>query len=590
MKSPVQAYLEELHARFVDDRSGAVATYIPELGRADPELFGICLTTADGEIYEAGDTRSPFTIQSLSKPFTYGLALADRGREAVAAKIGVEPSGEAFNSIRLAPVTGRPLNPMINAGAIAATALVAGDGLDERFARILATYSGYAGRRLAVDESVYASERRTGHRNRAIGHLLRSFEIIDDDPDRALDLYFRQCSIAVDARDVSAMAAALANGGRQPVTGEAVLDPELVERVLSVMTTCGMYDGSGEWMDTVGLPAKSGVCGAIFAVLPGQLGLSVFSPRLDPHGNSTRGVAVCRALAEDLHLHSLHVARSARATIRATHDIGAAPSRCRRPDFQTDALGRASARAAVYELQGDVLFAGAERVVRAIVNRADELDLVLLDLRAVDRIEVPAARILDRVRAALVAEGKELAIVGGGLVVEADGDFGRGAPTFADLDEARQWCEDRLLAGLGLEVACAGPVALADHDLCRGMDEPTVTALAALLRERRYRRGDTIVAAGEPPVGILLVLAGEVGVHAGGRRLATLQAGTAFGAAAVLGGAGHTADVVAERDATIALLDAADFAELGTTDPRLKAQLLENMLALAYACLGHRSR
>src|SRR4051812_30735167 len=197
-RSPVQDYLERLHEEYADMRDGAVADYIPPLADADPDAFGICLATTDGHLYEVGDTRVPFTIQSMSKPFTYGLALADRGRALVAEKVGVEPSGDAFNSISLAPGSGQPRNPMINAGAIVSASLVSGATPDERFARVLATYSHYAGRPLAVDEAVYASEHDTGHRNRAIGHMLRSFGILDADVEGVLDRYFRQCSVLVE--------------------------------------------------------------------------------------------------------------------------------------------------------------------------------------------------------------------------------------------------------------------------------------------------------------------------------------------------------------------------------------------------------
>src|SRR5438045_3642111 len=173
--SPVLDYLEQLHKEYASLTEGQVATYIPELAKADPNWFGICLVTAAGHVYEVGDSRQPFTIQSISKPFTYGLALEDRGLDQVLAKIGVEPTGEAFNSISLAPETGRPLNPMINAGAIAAASLIAGHSAEDKLARLLRVYSLYAGRSLALDDAVYTSERSTGHRNRAIGHMLRNF-------------------------------------------------------------------------------------------------------------------------------------------------------------------------------------------------------------------------------------------------------------------------------------------------------------------------------------------------------------------------------------------------------------------------------
>jgi glutaminase A len=297
--SPIHHYLESLHKKYARVQAGDVASYIPELATADPDWFGICIATTDGQVYEVGDTRQAFTMQSISKPLVYGLALEDRGREAVLNTIGVEPTGDAFNSISLAPDTGRPLNPLINAGAIAATSLVAGSSDADKLHRILGVVSLYAGRQLSIDHVVYDSERATGHRNRAIGHMLRNFAILTEDPESALNLYFQQCSICIDCRDLSVIAASLANGGVNPLTGERVVRPEWVEDILSVMTTCGMYDYAGEWVYRVGMPAKSGVAGGILAVLPGQLGIGVFSPPLDARGNSIRIIDLKRVTQID---------------------------------------------------------------------------------------------------------------------------------------------------------------------------------------------------------------------------------------------------------------------------------------------------
>ena len=210
--SPIQDYLASLHARLLGREDGSVADYIPELASADPNGFGICIATHDGFVYEVGDSLQPFTIQSVSKPLTYGLALEENGEQAVLAKIGVEPSGDAFNAISLQPQSGAPFNPLINAGAIAACGLIPGDTVAKRSARVLATFSRYAGRALDVDERVYSSESRTGHRNRAIGWMLRNFGIVDGDPTTTLETYFRQCAIRVTCRDLALMGATLANG------------------------------------------------------------------------------------------------------------------------------------------------------------------------------------------------------------------------------------------------------------------------------------------------------------------------------------------------------------------------------------------
>lgn len=301
--SPLRAFLRGLHVKYQPLRDGKVADYIPELGKADPDWFGLCVVTAGGQVFEFGDSERTFTIQSISKPFVYSLALTDYGRDYTLAKIGVEPTGDAFNAIVLEERTKRPYNPMVNAGAIAAASLVKGEGPAERLTHVLSMFQRFIGHAVDVDMSVFTSERATGHRNRAIAHLMLNFGMIDDRIEEALDLYFKQCSILVTCRDLAMMAATLANGGIHPVTGERALAAEYVRDVLSLMYTCGMYDFAGEWAYRVGLPAKSGVGGGILAVVPGQAGVGIFSPLLDVHGNSVRGIRVCEELAERYGLH-----------------------------------------------------------------------------------------------------------------------------------------------------------------------------------------------------------------------------------------------------------------------------------------------
>src|SRR6266481_5994502 len=352
--SPVLDYLEELHHRYAELSEGKVATYIPELAKANPRWFGICLVTAGGAIYEAGDSRQPFTIQSISKPFVYGIALEDHGRAAVLEKVGVEPTGDAFNSISLDPGTGRPRNPMINAGAIATAGLISGKTPQVRLKRLLEMMGTYAGRELGLDESVYRSESETGHRNRAIGHMLRNFDMITGDPTPVVELYFQQCSISVTCRDLALMAATLANRGVNPVTGKQAIRGEYVENVLSVMGSCGMYDFAGEWIYKIGMPAKSGVSGGIIAILPGQLGIGVFSPPLDSRGNSVRAIAVCNELSRSLDLHLFNNPSLPKAAIRL-RSTGAElnSSRVRTPR-ESQALREFGAEIIIYQLQGNL--------------------------------------------------------------------------------------------------------------------------------------------------------------------------------------------------------------------------------------------
>jgi len=299
----LQSLIDNLHVEYKSLTEGDVATYIPELGRANPEHFGVCVVTADGRVFEAGDCDQPFTIQSISKPLTYGMALEEFGQDRVRQHVDVEPSGDAFNSIELQNGTNRPHNPMVNSGAITVTALLHERYGPETFKVVLDRFSVAAGRPLAMDESVYQSERRTGHRNRAIAHLLLNFGLMPDDAEAALDVYFRQCSILVTCRDLAAIGATLANMGRNPLTGEGAFDIQCVKSMLSVMFTCGMYDYSGQWAYRVGIPAKSGVAGGVMAVVNRQIGIATYSPRLDSYGNSRRGIEVCMELASRLGLH-----------------------------------------------------------------------------------------------------------------------------------------------------------------------------------------------------------------------------------------------------------------------------------------------
>ncbi len=592
--SPIDSYLQRLHERWAADRSGAVADYIPPLADADPDWFGIAIATTDGHCYEVGDSRRPFTIQSISKPFTYGLALADLGAAAVDAKVGVEPSGDAFNSISLAPDSGRPLNPMINAGAITSASLVAGADPAERERRIVAAYGAFAGRELAVDAPVYESERDTGHRNRAIGHMLRGFGILEDDPETALDLYFRQCSVAVDCRDLSLMAATLANGGVNPLSGERALAREHVDRVLSVMTTCGMYDSAGEWVVDVGMPAKSGVAGGVLAVLPGQLGIAVFSPPLDPHGNSVRGIEVCRQVSEDLDLHLLHVARSSRSAVRRTYTVADVPSRRRRPEGQCDVLEWVGKRGLVHVLHGDLVFAAMESVIRDIVERVEEIEIAVIDLTEVTEMDLAAARLLAALGTWLEEEGTALAVVSPAHSDLLERIATEGFELFTDLDAATEWCEERLLAAHGGVVASAERVALVDHRLARGLDAAMFGRLEAVLTPRRFSAGETIFAAGDPAQEIFLLVAGEVtvaiDVRGERRRLATLSPGLSFGEIALAEVPARPVDVRGEGDGECLVLSVEDFDRLGASDPTLQTALMRNLLISFYETIGRMTR
>ena len=383
----VTSFLDIVHDRLVSDRRGAVADYIPQLADADPELFGIALCGLNGRVYESGDTGVEFTIQSVSKPFVYSLALDDQGLDAVHDRVGAEPSGEAFNSVKLEAGTGRPPNPMVNAGAIVTTSLVSGNSAEDRLARILARLSAFAGRDLRVDDAVLSSEQASGDRNRALAYLMHGAGSLTAPVLDTLDTYFRQCSVLVTAHDIAVMGATLANGGVNPVTGRRVTSAETCQHVMTIMATCGMYDYAGEWLLRAGLPAKSGVAGGLVASSPGEFGLGLFSPRLDSSGASVRGVAAAQQLATRFGLHVLHRPLTLSASeVMAANDELAAGLGAEQDAVAAQLLQENADDLAVWRLRGYIDFDGAERLL---------LDLdAWLDARPADR-DSPAVIVLD---------------------------------------------------------------------------------------------------------------------------------------------------------------------------------------------------
>ena len=425
MRMPIPEYLEEVLGACRADH-GEVADYIPELAHADPDRLAVAVATLDGEVYSAGDADVEFSIQSISKPFTYALAIADQGLEGVLERIDVEPSGDAFNEISLEQGTGRPRNPMINAGAIAAHALVDGGDADGRSERILDLYSRLAGRALSVDEAVFESELSTADRNMAIAYMLRTVGTLDDDPRDVVRGYTRQCSVSVTVRDLARMASVLASNGRT-ADGEVLLEPQVARQVLSVMATCGMYDAAGDWLTTVGIPAKSGVAGGLIGVLPGQVGIAVFSPRLDRHGNSARGVDVFGRLSRDMGLHLMEVPEAARSVTR-------------RVEHDDDVV--------VHELAGDLRFIEAERVLRAMSEEVEGDNVVVVDVRRVHRVNSVARRMVLEGLRRLHLDGHEVRVVdpervlpdvhtgSGELVTGAEASGGYAPEVFDDLESA----------------------------------------------------------------------------------------------------------------------------------------------------------
>ena len=297
----IQAALDSAYAQFKDLEEGANADYIPALAEVDPKIFGIALVTADGRVYTKGDVASEVSIQSISKVFTMAKVIEERGPRSIPENMGVDATGQVFNSIvAVEQHKGAEMNAMVNPGAITATSMVSGGSRAEIWNKILTYYGDFAGRPLSVNQAVFKSESESNQRNQAIAMLMYAYGHIKDDPLRATDIYTEQCSVSVNAQDLATMAATLANGGTNPLTGKVVMQAENVPEVLAVMATAGLYDDSGKWLYRTGLPAKSGVGGGIIAVSPGRFGIAVISPPLDAAGNSVKAQKAIEAVSNAL--------------------------------------------------------------------------------------------------------------------------------------------------------------------------------------------------------------------------------------------------------------------------------------------------
>ncbi|MFB7251869.1 glutaminase A [Microbacterium sp. NPDC056234] len=300
----VDDLVHEAHDRYSVENAGTVADYIPVLAEVDPDLFGIAVIDVAGGVHDVGDALHAFSIQSISKMFIYALAIQEHGHAHVRDIVGVNNTGLPFNSLMALELNGgHPMNPMVNAGAIATTALVPGTTASEKWDSIREGLSAFAGRQLDLDDEVYRSESDTNDRNRAMGRLLVSYGRLHDDPDDVVDIYTRQCALSVTAHDLAVMGATLADGGVNPVTGERVVSADVCRDTLAVVASTGLYERSGEWLFEIGLPAKSGVAGGIVAVSPGKGAAAAFSPRLDNAGNSVRAQLAIGHLSRSLGLN-----------------------------------------------------------------------------------------------------------------------------------------------------------------------------------------------------------------------------------------------------------------------------------------------
>jgi glutaminase len=600
--SPVQALLERLHRDHLEDRSGDVASYIPELAKADPDWFGICLVTAGGAVYEVGETRHEFTIQSISKPLTFALALEAIGEPAVREHVDVEPSGDAFNSITLTG-SGIPPNPMVNAGAIATASLVRPLGSEQPIERIVSEYSAFAGRDLEIDEQVYRSEDASGYRNRAIAYLMKNSGALPEEAEveEVVETYFRQCSTLVNCRDLAIMAATLASSGVNPVSRERVLREDTVQNVLSVMATCGMYDAAGDWVYNVGLPAKSGVAGGIIAALPGQFGIAVYSPPLDEHGNSVRGIEVCEDLSRKLHLHVMSPPRRPAPPIRSLRTSLESRSKRIRPEAEIVVLEEYGERVRAIELQGEIWFAASELISSAVLSDHEEVDFLVLDfgsVRGVDPVVFPIISDLAEAFEArdghLVFSGIEKHPVFAEALAERRKEHGLSeARILPDFDRALEWAEERILELYG-DFPETEEIALADHRATDGMDEGHIEILEALLERREYSAGDGIYAEDEQVREVLLLVKGKISIlttnsDGNTQRLATISAGDTIGEVAMLSGERRIGYSRADEDVVAYSLGADGYRQLQEHPPVVNP-LLQNLLRMVAVRFSHMGR
>lgn len=588
-RSPIEGYLVDLHARLAGLTDGKVADYIPELGRADPNHFAIAIATVDGYVYRTGAAAHPFTIQSVSKPFMYGYALRAWGKDHVVAHVGVEPTGEAFNSIILDDVHNRPFNPMVNAGAIAVAELMLGADRDEREANMVDLFSQFAGRRLTIDQEVFRSEHATGHRNRAIAYMMLNSGMIRRDPEDLLDLYFKQCSIKVTCTDLAVMAATLANHGINPLTGHGCLESDHVRDVLTLMNSCGMYNYAGQWAYEVGIPAKSGVSGAVIAVIPGQIGIAVYSPPLDAHGNSIRGVEVCREVSDEFGLHVFYNRTNVRSVIRREYTGDKVHSKRLRTPAQRAVLQSRGSGIAVIELQGGLFFGAVERLIRRIGMLAENAEYIVVDFNRVNVADAGALRLIEHLVHALAEMRCGLALTH--LMV--DGPLselrtslsqwakGAGMHVFGDTDAALEFFEDRILDG-DPRLEDLTKFSLAELDVFAGLTTAEIKLLEQIVQPLHFDAGETIINEGDAARLFFVVARGSVSVHLpmqGGRsrRIACIGPGLSFGEMALLDGGQRSANVVADEAVICYGFSVLRIREVAAEHPNLLITILGNL-------------
>ena len=430
--------------------------------------------------------------------------------------------------------------------------------------------------------------------NRAIAHLMRNFDMLPDDVDGVLDSYFRQCSILVDCRDLSVIAATLANGGVNPLSGERVLSAFYVRCVMSVMSSCGMYDYAGQWAYRVGMPAKSGVSGGIIAVLPGQLGIGVFSPPVDSKGNTVRGIRVCEAIAEQFGLHQYDTAPNARSIIRSERRGDEVSSRRLRPVYEREYLVQEGRRILILELQGQMFFGAMERLLRHLEDRMEGVSHLILDFSRVSGIAANSVFLLANLKLIIDHAGVELLVSGAdkypevadavtGILCADPADFTMPAgQSFHDLDEALEYAEQALIAIGPPALRSITHYGLKDINLFKGLERDELQCLETAILAISYATGETIFREGDPAQVFFALASGAVSVlrrMPGGQtvRLASIGPGVAFGEMALLDQGARSAEVRADAPSLCYVLSMKRLEEISQTRPRIQLQIVRNM-------------
>ena len=636
--SPLHRYLSDLLENIRPMTAGTVNPVTATATQPDISKLAITLTTVNGFQYSSGDSDHRFAIQSIAKVFAYGLALDDLGSAELAKRIDVEPSGDPFNEISLQSGTGRPANPMINAGAIATVGQIKGRGGVDRLSRITGIMDlaaeGSPGE-LEINRTVYHAENLNGHRNRALAWLLRSFEILDSDPEPVVQDYFLECSTDVTTENLSMMAATLANKGVNPVTGREVFSEETTRQVLGVMMTCGMYDAAGNWMIDVGLPAKSGVDGGIMVVVPGQLGIGVYSAPLDEHGNSVRGAAAIRRVTRDLGLHYADASPLGGSTLRAHYSLADASLGVVRSTELSRITSQFGDRCQILEVSGDLGFAETETMARTIVELDDDVSMVIIDFQGVDDFGRAAILMLASLTASWRNAGKDIIFIdwtetlvehlldyievhddlelpdprdkakaasAGHIDLpwesdepeeEVQGEF----RLFDNRSAALEWAELRLAHRYARQIlqtddAPREPETAPVFDFLEDRD---VNVLADYMELRSYTAGTVIRRVGQPFGGIYFIRSGRVELAAEGRddtryRHVYLSPGSTFGEFALSYTGRQLTTIRAIDDAEILVLSAQKIAEIEKSDPQLAIRLWTAIAREAYTVLEQSSR